>query len=125
MLTSRSLLCTPVTLLANIILTSSSCLRNLVTLFSILDKENSWRKSVGKPAKFQLGSASKPIVALGAERPLAAIRTLADYYRRLPFYGLHLDLLADNFEDGRDGLGGTHSTVSRVIKHTSLFPEKS
>lgn len=75
----------PISHLANIKLTSFSCLRNLVTLFGVIEKENSWRKSVGKPKKFQLEPASKPIVALGAEGPIAAIRTLADYYRRSPF----------------------------------------
>ena len=58
-----------------------NCLRNTVTLFNVVEKERQWRLKTGKPETMKISSESKPVVALGAEQPITAVKTLADYYR--------------------------------------------
>lgn len=59
-----------------------SCLRNVVALFHVLEKEMAWRESVGKPVYGAL-NAYKPIVSVGAEHALLAEELVADYFRKL------------------------------------------
>lgn len=58
-----------------------SCLRNVVGLFHVLEKELEWRKANGKPEGFATMRANKPIVAMGPEHPLEDEELMADFFR--------------------------------------------
>ncbi|EAQ92592.1 hypothetical protein CHGG_00827 [Chaetomium globosum CBS 148.51] len=55
------------------------CLRNVVALFHVLEKEMAWRKATGKPTYGSLG-AYKPIVAVGAQHALEDEELVADNF---------------------------------------------
>ncbi|KAL8662704.1 MAG: hypothetical protein Q9202_004489 [Teloschistes flavicans] len=59
-----------------------NCLRNVVSMFHVVEKEMRWRKDNGRPEGFDALKKSKPVVAVGADGPL----------------------------DGADGLGGVHTS---------------
>ena len=63
-------------------LTLSSCLRNVVSMFHVIQKELDWRHEHGKAQGFESMRKFKPLVAVGAERPLADQMTMADYFRK-------------------------------------------
>lgn len=79
-----------------------SCLRNVVSMLHIIEREIQWRKEQGKPEGFDTLRAHKPIIAVGAEEPLEDQKMLADYFRKinfptLPKFGVYrLQLLAIN-----------------------------
>lgn len=50
-------------------------------MFNILERELQWRRENGKPEGFGTLTASRPVVALGAEQPLEEQKMLADYFR--------------------------------------------
>ena len=59
----------------------SSCLRNVVSMFHVIEQELQWRKSCGIPEGFEQLKRSKPLVAIGAESPLGDQMRMADYFR--------------------------------------------
>ena len=61
-----------------------SCLRNVVALFHVLEKEIAWRKSTGQPdAGYGALKTFKPIIAVGAEHPLEEELIMADHFRKV------------------------------------------
>jgi hypothetical protein len=57
------------------------CLRNVVALFHVLEKEMAWRASSGRPT-FGALDVYKPIVAVGAEHPLEDEKLVEDHFRK-------------------------------------------
>src|ERR1700742_3789081 len=57
-----------------------SCLRNVVAIFHILEKELSWRKQHDKPVGFEGVTKFRPLIAIGAEGPLQDRIESADYF---------------------------------------------
>ncbi|KAL2158501.1 hypothetical protein VTH06DRAFT_4268 [Thermothelomyces fergusii] len=84
-----------------------SCLRNVVALFHVLEKEMAWRESTGRPTYGAL-KAYKPIVAVGAEHALE-----------------EENLVADNFfgADGLHGVSDAHPDLSPVDTWKTLFQD--
>lgn len=60
---------------------AASCLRNVISMFHILERETAWRRQNGKPPGFGAMRALRPVVAVGAEDPLEDQKMLADYFR--------------------------------------------
>ena len=60
-----------------------NCLRNVISLFHHIEKETSWRESVGRAPGFETLRKSKPMIAVGPEHPLADNTLMADFFRKL------------------------------------------
>lgn len=58
-----------------------NCLRNIVSLFHHIKQEITWRAENGRGEAFKTLSKHKPIVAVGAEQPLADQMMMADFFR--------------------------------------------
>lgn len=97
--------------------TCPSCLRNVVSLFHVLEKELAWRKEAGRPIGFDTLRNTKPIVAVGAEHPLEDETLMADYFRK-PSSPILLRSRNNALTsiDGADGLHGVHE------QHPHLSP---
>ena len=52
-------------------------------MFHVIDKELQWRLQSGRPQGFESLRKFKPVVAVGAEKPLADQMMMADYFREL------------------------------------------
>ena len=52
-------------------------------MFHVIEKEIRWRNDNGRAQGFKSLRKSKPIVAVGAEQPLADQIVMADYFRKL------------------------------------------
>jgi hypothetical protein len=65
---------------------SCSCLRNVVALFHVIEKELEWRRARGQLEGFGAMRSSKPLVAIGADHPLEDELLMADYFRKLLFF---------------------------------------
>ncbi|EFX04280.1 inosine-uridine preferring nucleoside hydrolase [Grosmannia clavigera kw1407] len=89
-----------------------SCLRNVVALFHVLEKELAWRSSTGRASGPGFGALKtyKPIVALGAEHPLEDELLMADH-----FHGA----------DGLHGVHEAHPDLSPADTWKQLFAEES
>lgn len=61
--------------------TPCRCLRNVVALFHVLEKELAWRKETGRPEGYRAMKMSKPIVAVGPEHALEDETLVADFFR--------------------------------------------
>ena len=66
------------------LLIMSSCLRNVISMFHVIEKELAWRKDNGRPQGFESLRETKPMVAVGADAPLADQMVMADYFRKTP-----------------------------------------
>ncbi|KAM0806970.1 putative Inosine/uridine-preferring nucleoside hydrolase domain-containing protein [Seiridium cardinale] len=78
-----------------------SCLKNVVSMFHVLDKELEWRRAQGKPEGFGSLRAYKPIVAIGPE------------------HALEEEILMEDGFHGSDGLHGVHEA------HPHLTPDET
>jgi hypothetical protein len=58
-----------------------SCLRNVVALFHVLQKELEYRRASGKVENYEALRTYKPIVAVGADHPLQDDILMADHFR--------------------------------------------
>jgi hypothetical protein len=58
-----------------------SCLRNVITMFHVIEQEVQWRRKSGHPEGFEQLRSSKPLVAIGADGPLEDQLRMADYFR--------------------------------------------
>ncbi len=106
-----------------------SCLRNVVSMFHVIEKELEWRRKRGQLEGFETLKRYKPIVAIGAEQPLEDQRMMADYFRTCCFTDILPSVSPDMPfpTDGTDGLGGIHSSVRtprplHPSPHTTLSP---
>ncbi len=107
-----------------------SCLRNVVALFHVLEKEIEWRKSTGRPEGFGAMRANKPIVAVGPEHPLEDEELMADYFRMLRYLTLILyePCVTNRTKDGLDGLHNVHDAhphLTPADTWKSLFDSES
>lgn len=60
-----------------------NCLRNVVSLFYHVEKEIAWRQARGRQVGFDTLLESRPLVAVGADHPLADDMLMADFFRKL------------------------------------------
>lgn len=94
-----------------------SCLKNVVSMFHVLDKELEWRRSQGKPEGFASLRKFKPVVAIGPEHALEEEILMEDGFREsnarrtLGYKTNKITLI-----DGSDGLHGVHEAVSSVSR---------
>jgi hypothetical protein len=58
-----------------------NCLRNVISLFHHVEMEIVWRQKHGRTLGFESLRKSNPIVAIGAEHPLADQMLMADFFR--------------------------------------------
>ncbi|KAH6689143.1 inosine-uridine preferring nucleoside hydrolase [Plectosphaerella plurivora] len=87
-----------------------SCLKNVVAMFHVLEKEQTWREANGKTLNFETMKTSKPLVAVGPAKPLEDDELMADY-----FHGI----------DGLHGVHEKHPHVDAEDRWQSLFHKET
>jgi hypothetical protein len=95
-----------------------SCLRNVVALFHVLEKEMAWRAARGK-ATYGALHAYKPIVAVGAQHALEDEELVADHFRK---YRHFLSLGLVEVETDRSRRCGWPARRPRCGKQTNKPP---
>ena len=50
-------------------------------MFHVIEKEMRWRSQNGRPEGFEALGRCKPLIAVGAEKPLGEQQIMADYFR--------------------------------------------
>jgi len=50
-------------------------------MFHIISQEQAWRRQQGRPEGFDMLKGVKPVVAVGAEKPLEEGLDMADFFR--------------------------------------------
>ncbi|EGC43421.1 inosine-uridine preferring nucleoside hydrolase [Histoplasma capsulatum var. duboisii H88] len=106
-----------------------SCLRNLVSMFHTIERELSWRRENGKPEGFEALRACKPVVAVGANRPLQDEMMMADYFRETLPPAFHPHLTPEQtweslfFPSTQSGAAPASDTAKAALAHSqhSLF----
>lgn len=83
-------------------------------MFHVIDKEIRWRNDNGKPRGFGSLSRFRPLVAVGAERPLADQMMMADYFRK--------SLISDEEQGYADHKDGRRYRWSGWRPHYCSFP---
>ncbi|KAI5209769.1 nucleoside hydrolase [Aureobasidium subglaciale] len=89
-----------------------NCLRNAVSLFHHMEREIEWRSKNGKELGFETLRASKPLVAVGAEEPLAEQLMMADFFQTWK-------MLFD--AAGAAPLSPEATTTSQQVREASMF----
>lgn len=79
-------------------------------MFYVLEKELLWRKQQGIPEGFETLRKSRPLVSIGATKPLNDQPTAMDFFRELDVQ-LYFSATVDFKLDGVDGLCGIHTSV--------------
>ncbi|KAL9120312.1 MAG: hypothetical protein Q9187_003131 [Circinaria calcarea] len=59
-----------------------NCLRNVVSMFHVIEKEMEWRNANGRSEGFRSLRSYKPLVAVGADGPLEDQLQMAAYFRK-------------------------------------------
>ncbi|KAL2891328.1 Pyrimidine-specific ribonucleoside hydrolase RihA [Ceratocystis lukuohia] len=110
----------------------TSCLKNAVALFHVLEKEFAWRRSVGRAEGYESLKACKPILAVGPDHPLEEESLMADYFHGLDgLHGVHekhpdlspADTWKDLFKGGAEAASENNHlfTPSKVPAHKELL----
>lgn len=113
------------------------CLKNVVAMFHVLDKEMEWRKANGKPLKYESLRTYKPVVAIGAEHALEEETLREDGFHGVDgLHGVHeafpdLDpgsawetFFDENASPASEGVANPYSsyfTPSRVPAHKAIL----
>ncbi|PFH61156.1 hypothetical protein XA68_18106 [Ophiocordyceps unilateralis] len=85
------------------------CLRNVVALFHVLDREMAWRRESGRAEGYGAMMASRPVVAVGPDHPLDDEELMADH-----FHG----------EDGLHNVHDTHPHLCPADTWSALFRDE-
>jgi len=95
-------------------------------MFHVIENELRWRRESGSSEGFGNLRRQKPLVAVGADEPCTSQMMIADYFRVSIQVPLKQRCCLTNTIDGRDGLGGVHTSVSSTRHYRShIFPTMS
>ena len=83
-------------------------------MFHVIEKELQWRSDNGKPQGFGSLATFRPVVVVGAEKPLADQMMMADYFRK--------SLIGDEGQGYADDSAGRRYGWPRWRPHYCSFP---